>query len=353
MVNIYKQDMSYSTCNFTSSEKSDMIYRRLTWCGKRDFPEAGGEHFYGSGRKTFSCEVNITGPQPLMREKFKLHCSLYLPDGTASHGLLDESAWAWEVAGQHGLTKDDFISMPATLTFNFKKATGKLIMINIAVVDVNNDRDAASYITPVNTSTFWVKSKRRISSDGQTIRNETGMKRTYSDSSEQSQSCEGSIATVCKWAEIAMSTMNKVKRSRSIEPSDKESLMEAMSQCHILKVYEALDALKEKESMIVSYNDGANCISADDDDLQRLLLEFWDEAVADQEKARDFESGTAAGIPLATIQECNNTLTSITNVPVFNYNSGGPPAMNRIYSEGSSKGRVINQFIEKLRPHQF
>jgi hypothetical protein len=336
-------------------------FRNLTWAGKRDFPLSGGEHFYGSGRKTFSCEVNISGPQPLMREKFKLHCSLYLPDGTESRGLLDDNAWSWDIAGQHGAVKTDFISLPATLTFNFKKATGKLIMINISVLEVDNDPDAASHIGSVNTSTFWVKSKRRLSSDSSTCKTETGMKRTFSDSSEPSLSCEGSIDTVCKWTEIAMSTMNRVKRSRSTEQGDKEILMDAMSQCHILKVYEALDALRQQESMARSFSDSTNCISADDDDLQQLLTEFWDEAVLEQERAkRSADVAITNGNHhtsldfLARIPEHGNhdlKESEHFSAPVVpNYLSSPPPAMNRIYSEGSAKGRVISRMIERLRP---
>lgn len=324
-----------------------MEYRSLTWAGKRDFPVSGGEHFYGSGRKTFSCEVNINGYQPLKREKFRLHCSLYLPDGTESHGLLDDAAWGWEVAGQNGATKSDFISLPATLTFNFRKATGKLIMINISVIEVDSDPNAALFINGVSTSTFWVKSKRRLSSEDPPPRNETGFKRTFSDSSEQSQFYEGSIETVCKWTELVMSTMNKVKRSRCTDESDRDMLRQAMSQCHILKVYDALESLRQQESMIQQYNNSVNYSNIEDDDLQHLLTEFWDEAVADQERQRGSDADQSMQ-QLPDITKPTSQVKSSLRVPEASRLIDGPPSLSRIYSEGSSKGRVISQFIEKF-----
>lgn len=330
-------------------------YRNLKCVPKRDFPTPGGDHFYGSGRKTFSCEININGSQPLLREKFKLRCSLFLPDGTESRGLLDDSAWSWDVAGQHGVSKNDFLSLPATLTFNFKKATGKLIMINIAVVEVDNDPLASSCIGSINTTTFWVKSKRRLS-DQPAPKEQTGLKRTYSESSEQSQTCEGSIETVCKWTEIAMNTMNRVKRSRSTEDGDKEILRDAMSQCHILQVYEALDTLRRQVSEYQTSGDSVSCISPEDEDLHSLLMELWDEAVAEQHD-RTSRGDLTAALPPANLQSQISPKNTDIPDPVLGLKQlkvspiqSPPPMMNRIYSEGSSKGRMIHQFLlEKLK----
>ena len=335
-------------------------YRSLQCVPKRDFPVPGGDHFYGSGRKTFSCEININGPQPLLREKFKLRCSLFLPDGTESHGLLDDSAWSWDLAGQHGVSKHDFLSLPATLTFNFKKATGKLIMINISVAEVDSDPLASSCIGSVNTTTFWVKSKRRLS-DQPEPKVQTGMKRTYSESSEQSQTYEGSIETVCKWTEIAMNTMNRVKRSRWTEDGDKEILRDAMSQCHILQVYEALDTLRKQVTEYRALGHSESCISPDDEDLHSLLMEFWDDAVAEQQ-GRDVASrgdstttlpphDTHAPTSAPNIQyNLPDPAPSLRQLKVSQSLQSPPPMMNRIYSEGSSKGRMIHQFLlEKLK----